>query len=240
MKTVSGLRWVRIGGGEALAAFLSPDGTISPLSGCVAKMAVMSDGAHAARVLVLAPPREFLDSDLSNYDWLGRWNRLRVYHGPEESMEHESASKQVERLLAEGLREHVKDANPSVAGSILEEAFGKKPRGWPEMQHTSDEDAEGTNLQVIDVRDLDEEERVQLQVIDVRDLDEEERVQLLTEVPKAWKRIIKDSGNHRELGGEDHHARQDTRSCLDVVGGASLGAVLGGTLIQRPKVPLVA
>ncbi|EZG78293.1 putative transmembrane protein [Gregarina niphandrodes] len=237
MKTVSGLRLVRVGGGEALAAFLSSDGGMSPLSECVAKMAVMSDGAHAAGVLVLAPADEFLDSDLTNYDWLRRWNRLRVYHEPDESPEQASASEHVERLLAEGLREHVKDADPSVADSILEEAFGEKLMGWSKMQHASDDDDDDGAV---------EEVGPKLDLIEVRDIEDEERERLLTEVPEAWKSIIEDSrvtAEYHELlevEGQDvrkegQDVRKDTRRCWQrprFFASLGIGAALGGVFMS--------
>ncbi|EZG51265.1 putative transmembrane protein [Gregarina niphandrodes] len=221
MKAIACLRFLRTGGGEALAAFLGPNGAMSSLSGCVAKMAVVSDGTHAAQVLVLAPPKELLASDMTDYDWLSRWNRLRVYHGPDESTELANASECVERTLAQGLIEHVRGAKPSVVTAILKEAFGKKLAVWHEIQKTRRIDAEAVN---------------KLEVLEVRDLEDEERERILAVVPTTWMGVVKNSGSPIHYGVECQTGSvpntRGVRKKQALAAGLGVGAVLGGVLMS--------
>ncbi|EZG78130.1 putative transmembrane protein [Gregarina niphandrodes] len=218
MKAVACLRLVHIaGGGGVMAALIGPDGAMSPISGCVAKMAVVSDGTHAAQVLVLAPPKELLASDMTDYDWPRRWNRLRVYYGPDESAERANTSERVERTLAQGLIEHVRGARPSVVTAILKEAFGKKLAVWHEIQKTRRMDAEAVN---------------KLEVLEVRDLEDEERERLLTMVPEAWKAVVGGSRNMIDNDVEDQQSTlADARSLWKeptFAAGLCLGAIVSG------------
>ncbi|EZG52466.1 putative transmembrane protein [Gregarina niphandrodes] len=83
-----------------------------------------------------------------------------------------------------------------------------------------------------------------LELIDVRDLDDEERKQLLAEVPKAWKKIITDSGC-LEHCIQVQYVRQEATSRWQKLGfatncwqkpdfaiGLGLGTILGGAFMS--------
>ncbi|EZG43420.1 putative transmembrane protein [Gregarina niphandrodes] len=142
-------------------------------------MAVVSDGKGAAEVVVLAPPSELLGSCLTGYDWLNRWNRLRVYHPPGESKKQAKASCRIERLLYRAMKDHFLDADPAAANAALRKAFGKKMMQRLEAENAEDTEVDGSR---------------RLEITDVRPLDADEQEQVRDQVPAKWLLMIQDSG----------------------------------------------
>ncbi|EZG78128.1 putative transmembrane protein, partial [Gregarina niphandrodes] len=177
MKAIGSLRSSNAtGGGVALAAFLGPDGMISTLEGCMARMVDVRIGEDNARVLALIPETELLRTDLTEFDWCERWNRLRVYRAPDESPEQVVASDRVEQILAKTLKEYLEDADPPAADnpSVVDEVF------WQAFGGTDPEMTELT-------------EGLELEIGGERELEAEERENLLTVVPTDWVPIILNS-----------------------------------------------
>ncbi|EZG43256.1 putative transmembrane protein [Gregarina niphandrodes] len=141
-------------------------------------MAVVSDGKGAAEVVVLAPPSELLESCLTDYDWLSRWNRLRVYHPPGESKQQAKASARIERLLARAMKNHLHDEDPSAANAALKKAFGRKLMEWLETENAGDTEVDWSK---------------KLEITDVRPLDADEQEQVRDQVPAKWLPKIEDS-----------------------------------------------
>ncbi|EZG55978.1 putative transmembrane protein [Gregarina niphandrodes] len=151
-------------GSAVLAAFVGGDGGMSPLDGCIARMAVVSAGGEKGQVLALAPPSEFLQSDWTQFDWTSRWNRVRPYH-PSGASE---ASRAVKNALAHTLNEALEGVDESVVDALFVDAFDAR-RG--------------------DRRNLDLG-HAPLEILNVRALTDDEYEQLREEVNDEWKPVL--------------------------------------------------
>ncbi|EZG44014.1 putative transmembrane protein [Gregarina niphandrodes] len=229
MKGTTAVRLVNEKGWAALGAFVSPNGKLSSTDGCIARMAVVSDGKGAAEVVVLAPPSELLESCLADYDWLSRWNRLRVYHPPGESKQQAKASARIERLLARAMKNHLHDEDPSAASAALKKAFGRKLMEWLETENAGDTEVDGSG---------------RLEITDVRPLDADEQEQVRDQVPAKWLPKIEDSMsfvNCIEIEGQAVRERSEgfwrrpgLFKRLGIVGIATAsGLVITGFLLYR-------